>query len=99
MANQSSRPLRCSFCGKPERAGKASSLYGVDVAICDECVDLCYNIACRGRNIGSIKLEDPQTEEPEYGPLCQSPQEIKAYMDQYIIGQEQNKSSSVRGGV
>ncbi len=86
MANQSSRPLYCSFCGKPERDVNKLILCG-DIAICDECVNLCYN-SLHGET--GNKIEYPQTEEPEYAQLPK-PQEIKAYMDQYIIGQDRTK--------
>ena len=74
----------CSFCGKTQ--GEVKRLIaGPGVYICNECVDLCNDI-----------LEDELFEDvhEEYVPeTIPSPQAIKEYMDQYIVGQEKAKIS------
>ena len=78
--------IKCSFCGKKQ--GQVQRIIaGPGVYICNECVDLCNDILD----------EDMSYEEPAGGELLPevipSPQAIKEYMDQYIIGQERAKKS------
>ena len=84
MARENEKQIKCSFCGKKQNQVQRI-IAGPGVYICNECVDLCQSI-----------LEDEMYEEtpeeilPEVIP---SPQAIKEYMDQYIIGQEHAKVS------
>ena len=72
--------LRCSFCNKTQNEVK-KLIAGPNVYICDECVEVCSDIISEERMIeGSRPL-----------PTLSKPAEIKAYLDQYIIGQEQAK--------
>ena len=83
MAKIDERSIRCSFCGKRQDQVKRI-LSGPNVYICDECVDLC----------SSLLHEDMyETQEPAFQPgdKLPTPKEIKAYMDGYIIGQEDAK--------
>ncbi len=73
------RELKCSFCGKGQEQVKRL-IAGPDVYICDECVKLCDEI---------IAQETVQ-ETAEEGKLL-SPEEIKAKLDEYVIGQHQAK--------
>jgi len=72
----------CSFCGKSqEEVGKL--IAGPNVYICDECIALCNEI-----------MTDSSEEEgarPEFGQQVLKPKEIKAYLDQYVIGQDHAK--------
>jgi len=72
--------LKCSFCGKLQEQVKRL-VAGPGVYICDECIELCNEI-----------IEDELTEEGdlELGNLPK-PKEIKAVLDQYVIGQEKAK--------
>ena len=75
--------IRCSFCGKrQEQVGRI--IAGPNVYICNECVDLCSSIL-RDEMHGA---GTPQLELPDTLP---TPQEIKTYMDRYIIGQADAK--------
>ena len=75
--------IRCSFCGKrQEQVGRI--IAGPNVSICNECVDLSTSIL-RDEMHGA---GTPQLELPDTLP---TPQEIKTYMDRYIIGQEDAK--------
>ena len=85
MANYDERkPIRCSFCGKSQETVKRI-IAGPGVYICNECIDLCSTI------IG----EDYSDETPESVVLenVPSPKEIKEFLDQYVIGQEEAKKS------
>jgi len=71
--------LRCSFCNKSQREVK-KLIAGPTVFICDECVDICLDIIAEDR-----MLEQKQeTDLPK-------PKEIKAFLEDYVIGQEQAK--------
>jgi len=78
------RTLRCSFCGKvQEKVGKL--IAGPNVYICNECVDLCYDLL----EEEGIGYTDPVTEEFK----LPRPHEIKAFLDEYVIGQEDAKKA------
>ena len=77
--------IRCSFCGKRQEQVNRI-IAGPNVYICNECIDLCSSIL-RGRRCingestgtGAARIRLP------------TPQEIKTYMDRYIIGQDEAK--------
>ena len=72
--------LKCSFCGKLQEQVKRL-VAGPGVYICDECVELCNEI-----------IEDELTEEGDLDLKdLPKPREIKAILDQYVIGQEKAK--------
>jgi len=70
----------CSFCGK-SHAEVNKLIAGPDVNICDECVSLCIDIVAADQ--GRIKKR-----KASHVP---TPQEIKDFLDQYVIGQDQAK--------
>ncbi len=74
--------LVCSFCGKNQDEVK-KLIAGPSVFICDECVDLCNDII-REEISGSDELAQESEELP-------TPQEIRAKLDDYVIGQDQAK--------
>ncbi|OQX67458.1 MAG: ATP-dependent protease ATP-binding subunit ClpX [Sorangiineae bacterium NIC37A_2] len=73
--------LSCSFCGKSQKEVK-KLIAGPTVYICDECIALCNDIIA----------EEVEKEEPSGGsePLPK-PAEIKAILDDYVVGQERAK--------
>ena len=76
--------IRCSFCGKKqEQVGRI--IAGPNVYICNECVELCSSILHDEMHNG---LNEQQLELPDTLP---TPQQIKTYMDHYIIGQSDAK--------
>ncbi|MFW6177744.1 MAG: ATP-dependent Clp protease ATP-binding subunit ClpX, partial [Desulfohalobiaceae bacterium] len=77
--NDAYNQLCCSFCGKDQDSVQRL-IAGPDVYICDECVNLCNDILTQD------KLSDQGAE----GGLM-PPSEIKAALDDYIMGQEQAK--------
>jgi ATP-dependent Clp protease ATP-binding subunit ClpX len=71
---------RCNFCGKP--AAKVKRLFaGYEAFICSECVLLCHDI---------LESAPERGDEGELFDLPK-PTEIKAFLDQYVIGQEEAK--------
>jgi ATP-dependent Clp protease ATP-binding subunit ClpX len=72
----------CSFCGKSqEEVGRL--IAGPNVYICDECIELCNEIMT-----DSSEQENGGT---EISAQVLKPKEIKAYLDQYVIGQDHAK--------
>ncbi|MEW6337768.1 MAG: ATP-dependent Clp protease ATP-binding subunit ClpX [Acidobacteriota bacterium] len=76
----SSELLRCSFCNKSQREVR-KLIAGPNVYICDECVDICLDIIA----------EDRAREARESKRHLPKPEEIKKYLDGYVIGQEPAK--------
>ena len=75
--------IRCSFCGKRQEQVNRI-IAGPNVFICDECVQLCSSILHDEMHPNAT----PQLELPDTLP---TPQEIRTYMDRYIIGQDAAK--------
>ena len=76
--------IRCSFCGKKqEQVGRI--IAGPNVYICNECVELCSSILRDEMHNG---VNTQQLELPDTLP---TPEQIKTYMDRYIIGQDDAK--------
>ncbi len=73
--------LCCSFCGKNQREVK-KLIAGPTVYICDECIELCNDIIAE-------EGQKDQTAKP--ADRLPKPAEIKAHLDEYIIGQERAK--------
>ena len=83
--------LKCSFCGKTQDQVK-KLIAGPDVYICDECVELCNEILDEEFFEGKSAEEQKQSEEREADTSSiPKPQEIKAYLDQHIVGQDDAK--------
>ncbi len=80
--------VRCSFCGKTDLQVRKMIAGPNDTYICDECVDVCAEII--EEELGG-ELE-PVTEEETAAPInLIKPEEMKAFLDEYVIGQEQAK--------
>lgn len=76
------KEFKCSFCGKPKNDIK-TLIAGPNQYICNECIDLCHNI------IHEVKSEDINN--PDYSPVTVTPEEIKEYLDEHVIGQNEAK--------
>lgn len=81
--------LKCSFCGKSQDQVK-KLIAGPEVYICDECVELCNEILDE-EFMESKEKEGGKTENNKEEKPIPKPHEIKAYLDQYIIGQDDAK--------
>ncbi|TZE81716.1 ATP-dependent Clp protease ATP-binding subunit ClpX [Calorimonas adulescens] len=77
---ENQKQLKCSFCGKTQDQVKRL-VAGPGVYICDECIELCQEI---------IEEEFEEDADIELSELPK-PKDIKAYLDDYVIGQENAK--------
>ena len=82
MAKKSAEPeiLRCSFCNKDQNDVR-KLIAGPTVFICDECVEVCNDIIA----------DDSRFETRGARSSLPVPQEIKKFLDEYVVGQEQTK--------
>ena len=84
MSDEGKKALRCSFCGKREQQVHRM-IQGPGVRICDECVQLCMSILNEG-------FDGPETTPLDDVPdQLPTPKEIRAVLDEYVIGQETAK--------
>ena len=79
--SETDRLLYCSFCGKSQHEVR-KLIAGPSVFICDECVELCNDI---------IREEIQEKSSTGVGNNLPTPHEIKAILDEYVIGQEMAK--------
>ncbi len=85
MSEENKDQLCCSFCGKSQSEVK-KLVAGRGVYICDECIQVCINIVADEMN--EIEKENkPAVSEHMHGELP-TPSKIKAFLDQYVIGQD-----------
>ena len=82
MAKKTGEPeiLRCSFCNKDQNDVR-KLIAGPTVFICDECVEVCNDIIA----------DDSRFETRGGRSSLPVPQEIKKFLDEYVVGQEQTK--------
>ena len=72
--------LRCSFCGKSQNEVK-KLIAGPSVYICNECIDICNEII----------NDDEQAETANVRSALPKPLELKNFLDEYVIGQDETK--------
>ncbi len=72
--------LCCSFCGKSQNDVR-KLIAGPGVYVCNECIDICNEII----------NDDEQTETATIRSALPKPQEIKSFLDEYVIGQDESK--------
>ena len=81
----SNNDIRCSFCNKTQGQVRKLIAGPAGVYICDECIDICADIL-------EEEMEENEVEEsshPEINLL--KPKEIKSFLDEYVVGQEEAK--------
>lgn len=87
--NEKERNVRCSFCGKTQEQVE-KLIAGPGVYICDECIELCMGIIDENADRSykpsgkKVKLEEK---------VLPKPQDIKAKLDEYVVGQDEAKKA------
>lgn len=80
-------PKKCNFCGRSERDVRLL-ISGLNGNICDDCLRQAWNIA---QQAGVYDNEPAGSQEAEKPLEVPKPKEIKEYLDQYVIGQDEAK--------
>ncbi len=85
MAGKFSDNIRCSFCNKTQDQVRKMIAGPAGVYICDECVEICADIVDEGYE------EEEEVEEAEFDINLLKPVEIRDFLDDYVIGQDEAK--------
>ena len=83
MAKKNSTERCCSMCGRPE-SQVGALITGVDGAICSQCVEMAHDIVLEFSKKSGTDLKFGDGTPPK-------PVEIKQFLDQYVIGQDEAK--------
>ena len=86
MPGKIGEKIRCSFCNKTEDQVRKLIAGPNGVYICDECVDICADII-------EEELEEDYALEDSGAINLQKPKEIKEFLDEYVIGQDEAKKT------
>lgn len=86
MAGKSQGEIRCSFCNKTQDQVKKLIAGPAGIYICDECVEICSDIIAE-----EFDDENEEQDEKSKDINLLKPAEIKNFMDEYVIGQEEAK--------
>ena len=88
MAGRNDEKFRCSFCGKTQDQARKLIAGPNGAYICDECVEICAEII-------EEEFDDEEagkeTEDAKESINLLKPIELKAFLDDYVIGQDQAK--------
>ena len=86
--NNEGKHIKCSFCGKSQDE-VMRLVAGPGVFICDECIDVCFSLLDEDETLSKRRSYNKKKEKKEFS--LPKPQDIKAYLDDYVIGQEDAK--------
>ena len=77
--------IRCSFCGKSQEQVRKMIAGSGNVYICDECIELCSEIL-------EEELEPEEENDPDFSGInLLKPKQIKEFLDDYVVGQDEAK--------
>ncbi len=85
--------VRCSFCGKPQEQVRKLIAGPNGAYICDECVDICSEIIEEefAREEAEMDMDIEAEVETPFEINLQKPEKLKAFLDEYVIGQDEAK--------
>ena len=85
--------VRCSFCGKPQEQVRKLIAGPNGAYICDECVDICSEIIEEefAREEAEMDMDIEAEVETPFEINLQKPERLKAFLDEYVIGQDEAK--------
>ncbi|HIR26388.1 MAG TPA: ATP-dependent Clp protease ATP-binding subunit ClpX [Candidatus Choladousia intestinigallinarum] len=86
MPGKNGEKIRCSFCNKTEDQVRKLIAGPNGVYICDECIDICAEII-------EEEMDEEYAQEEQMGINLLKPMEIKAFLDDYVIGQDDAKKA------
>ena len=86
--NQNKTPTVCSFCGRSD-SEVDRLIAGNGVFICDECIEVCHSLLLDSDY--DIQPRKGKSKQPPKDFVLPTPKELKARLDEYVIGQEDAK--------
>ena len=86
--NQNKTPTVCSFCGRSD-SEVDRLIAGNGVFICDECIEVCHSLLLDSDY--DIQPRKGKSKQPPKGFVLPTPKELKARLDEYVIGQDDAK--------
>ncbi len=89
MGKDESKSIRCSFCGKQQNEVDRI-IAGSGVYICNECVELCQSILTDSSPLSGSR---PSKQKSEYNVTVPTPEELKRFLDEYVVGQDKAKTT------
>ena len=89
MPHDQNNEICCSFCGKTQDE-VTRLVEGPGVYICDNCIEFCSSLLFEDENAAK---SNSRRKKPEKEFVLPKPQEIKAQLDQYVIGQDEAKKT------
>ena len=87
--------LFCSFCGKPKELINRLIAGPNGIFICDECIEVCHSLILDDAFEPAKKKNNKKVQPPKDFKLP-TPAELKAHLDEYVIGQDDAKKTLVR---
>ncbi len=84
--------VRCSFCGKTQDQA-VRLIEGPGVFICDGCISFCNSLLLNDDEFASSKKSSKKKKEQKNDFVLPKPMEIKAKLDEYVIGQDDAKKT------
>lgn len=93
ISGRNDEHIRCSFCGKTQNQVRKLIAGPNGTYICDECVEICSEIIDEEFGLDSYApaMDDNDGEDPVKDLNLIKPKEMKAFLDEYVIGQEEAK--------
>ncbi len=88
--NKNNFPI-CSFCGRTEQEVD-HLIAGNGVFICDECIEVCHSLLLEN-DVGPARKQNKSKAEPKKDFKLPTPAELKAHLDEYVIGQDDAKKT------
>lgn len=88
--NKNNFPI-CSFCGRTEQEVD-HLIAGNGVFICDECIEVCHSLILEN-DVGPARKQNKSKAEPKKDFKLPTPAELKAHLDEYVIGQDDAKKT------
>lgn len=89
MTTETKPDYRCTFCKRGSREVKML-IAGKTEVICDECVIKCYDLMLKTKAGEPVEMDEDEDAEIDVSTMP-TPSEIKAYLDDYIVGQDHAK--------